>query len=103
MLRPDVFDIRAALSAKHAQHVVLVHFPIALFLTGVVFDFAAHWAKRANATGTSAKWRIFEGTTLATAAYANLLAAAVSALPVVATGMMAWQWQLDGQRLRGVL
>ena len=26
-------DIRAALFAKHAQHVVLIHFPIALFLT----------------------------------------------------------------------
>ena len=29
------FDPKAALLAKHAQHVVLVHFPIALFMTGV--------------------------------------------------------------------
>jgi hypothetical protein len=29
------FDIRSALLAKHAQHVVLIHFPIALFITGV--------------------------------------------------------------------
>ena len=27
----------------------------------------------------------------------------VSVLPVVASGIMAWQWQLDGPRLRGVL
>jgi hypothetical protein len=27
------FDIRTVLLAKHAQHVVLVHFPIALFAT----------------------------------------------------------------------
>jgi uncharacterized membrane protein len=82
------FDIKSALLAKHAQHVVLIHFPVALFLAGVAFDFAARWRKRA---------------TLAAAAYANLLAAAFSVPPVVVTGLMAWQWQLDGQRLRGVL
>ena len=82
------FDIRSALLAKHAQHVVLIHFPIALFLTGVAFDFASYWTKRA---------------TLAVAAYANLLAAAISVPLVVVTGLLAWQWQLEGQRLRGVL
>jgi hypothetical protein len=35
-------DIRSAILAKHAQRVVLIQFPIALFLTGVGFDFAAH-------------------------------------------------------------
>ena len=29
------FDLRTILLAKHAQHVVLIHFPIALFMTGV--------------------------------------------------------------------
>jgi len=29
------FDIETVLSAKHAQHVVLIHFPIALFVVGV--------------------------------------------------------------------
>jgi hypothetical protein len=29
------FDIRTALFAKHAQHVVLIHFPIAQFIIGV--------------------------------------------------------------------
>jgi hypothetical protein len=32
------FDLRTVLLAKHAQHVVLVHFPIALFITGVGLD-----------------------------------------------------------------
>jgi hypothetical protein len=36
MMNP--FDLRTILLAKHAQHVVLIHFPIALFISGVVFD-----------------------------------------------------------------
>src|SRR5262245_22404485 len=36
-------------------------------------------------------------------AYYNLLLAAVSSLPVVATGILAWRWQRGGQRLTGVL
>ena len=82
------FDIKAALLAKHAQHVVLIHFPIALFIAGVAFDFAAHWTKRQI---------------LAAAAYCNLLAAAVVTVPVLITGIVAWQWQLEGQRLKGIL
>jgi uncharacterized membrane protein len=35
------FNFREALLAKHAQHVVLIHFPIALFMAGGAFDFAA--------------------------------------------------------------
>src|SRR5207245_10530502 len=86
MLNP--FDPKAALLAKHAQHVVLIHFPIALFIAGVAFDFLAQWTKQ----------RV-----LAAAAYGNLLAAAVATVPVVITGILAWQWQLEGQRLKGVL
>jgi uncharacterized membrane protein len=82
------FDPKSALLAKHGQHVVLVHFPIALFLTGVAFDFAAHWTKRA---------------TLAAAAYLNILAAAAFVLPTLATGIVAWQWQLAGKKLKGLL
>jgi uncharacterized membrane protein len=82
------FDPKAALLAKHAQHVVLIHFPIALFLTGVGFDLAARWTKR---------------TTLAAAARINIFAAAVFVLPTLATGFAAWQWQLEGQKLKGVL
>ncbi|HWZ44693.1 MAG TPA: DUF2231 domain-containing protein [Candidatus Saccharimonadales bacterium] len=82
------FDIKSVLLARHAQHVVLVHFPIALFIIGVAFDFVAQW-KRKN--------------TLAVAAYYNLLVAAASTLPVVATGILAWRWQLEGAKLRGNL
>jgi len=82
------FDLKAALLAKHAQHVVLIHFPIALFIAGVTFDFLAQWTKRQF---------------LAAAAYCNLLAAAVVTVPVLITGILAWQWQLEGQRLKGIL
>jgi uncharacterized membrane protein len=82
------FDPRTVLFAKHAQHVVLIHFPIALFITGVAFDLIAQWTKRRN---------------LAAAAYYNLLVAAVSTLPVLATGILAWQFQLEGQKLKGIL
>ena len=82
------FDLRAALLAKHAQHVVLIHFPIALFIAGVIFDFLAQ----------RAKWRA-----LAVVAYYNLLGAAISVVPVIATGLLAWQFQLEGQKLKGIL
>ena len=35
------FDPKTVLLAKHVPHVVLIHFPIALFITAVVFDFVA--------------------------------------------------------------
>lgn len=82
------FDLKSALFAKHAQHVVLIHFPIALFLTSVLFDFAAHWKKSRE---------------LAAVAYYNHLMAAIFCLPVFVTGLLAWRWQLEGQRLKGIL
>ena len=82
------FDLKTVLLAKHAQHVVLIHFPIALFITAVVFDIIAQWTKRRS---------------LAHAAYYNLLVAAISTVPVLATGLLAWQFQLEGQKLKGVL
>jgi hypothetical protein len=36
-------------------------------------------------------------------AYFNLTVAAFSSVPVVVTGLMAWRWQLGGQRLKGTL
>jgi uncharacterized membrane protein len=82
------FDIKTALLAKHAQHVVLIHFPIALFSAAVAFDFISQWTK---------------SRTLAAVAYFNLLLSAVSAVPVVATGLAAWQWALEGQKVKGIL
>jgi len=37
------FDLKTVLLAKHAQHVVLIHFPIALFIAAVTFDLTAQW------------------------------------------------------------
>jgi uncharacterized membrane protein len=82
------FDMKTILLAKHAQHVVLIHFPIALFIVGVTFDLIAQWTKRRG---------------LADAAYYNLLVAAISTVPVVATGILAWQFALEGQRVKGIL
>ena len=82
------FDYKTVLLAKHAQHVVLIHFPIALFITAVAFDFVAQRTKRSG---------------LAEAANYNLLLAAITTVPVLGTGVLAWQLQLDGQKLKGVL
>jgi len=82
------FSLKAALLARHAQHVVLIHFPIALFLVGVAFDCATRWTKRAS---------------LATVAFYNIVLAALFAVPVMITGLLAWRWQLEGQRLHGLL
>jgi uncharacterized membrane protein len=82
------FDLKTVFLARHAQHVVLIHFPIALFISGAVFDLIAHWTKRHGLTDT---------------AYYNLLAAAISTFPVLVTGALAWQFQLEGQKLQGIL
>jgi uncharacterized membrane protein len=82
------FDIKTVLFEKHAQHVVLIHFPIALFLAGVFFDFLWHWTRRRS---------------LAAAACCNFSLAALSTIPTLITGILAWQWQLEGQRLKGLL
>jgi uncharacterized membrane protein len=74
--------------ARHAQHVVLIHFPIALCLVSIAFDLIAQWRK---------------SRTLAEAAYYNLLVAAISTIPVIATGLLAWHFQLEGQWLKGTL
>ncbi len=87
-MRANPFDFRTVLLARHAQHVVLVHFPIALFITAVAFDYLAHWTRRQA---------------LAAAAYYNLLLAAASTIPVLITGLAAWHWALEGQKLKGIL
>ena len=82
------FDWRTVLLAKHAQHVALIHFPIALFIAAVALDLLGAWTKRED---------------LATAAYINLSLAALSVFPAILTGLVAWHWQLEGHRLKGVL
>jgi uncharacterized membrane protein len=82
------FDIKTIVFAKHAQHVVLIHFPIALFIVGVLLDFLGQWTK---------------GRQLAAAAYCNLFVAALTTIPVLITGILAWQWELEAQPLKGIL
>ena len=82
------FDIRTVLFARHAQHVVLIHFPIALYIVAVAFDFVWEWKKNPA---------------LAAATFFNLLVAAVLVVPTFATGLIAWQWALEAQKLKGTL
>jgi len=82
------FDIKSALLAKHAQHVVLIHFPVALFLVGFLFDLVAQRTRNRA---------------LAAAAYYNIVGAALSTIPVLITGVLAWLWALGGHKLKGIL
>ena len=82
------FDVKAALLAGHAQHPVIVHFPIALFIASAVFDILAIWRKQPL---------------LAVVAYFNLVGAAITVPLAIATGLGAWQWQLEGAKLKGNL
>jgi uncharacterized membrane protein len=82
------FDPKTVVLAKHAQHVVLIHFPIALFISAVGLDLFAQWTKRRALEDVS---------------YYNLILAGISAAPVLLTGILAWRFQLDGQKLKGIL
>jgi len=82
------FDLKSALLAKHAQHVAAVHFPIALIVVSVVFDVLA--VRRKNLA-------------LLNAAYYTAIVASIAAVPTIATGLLAWQLQFEGQALRGNL
>jgi uncharacterized membrane protein len=82
------WDPRAAIFARHAQHVVIIHFPIALFIAGAAFDLIAAATRRKD---------------LASAAYFNFCGALLMALPAVLTGLSAWQWELEGRKLKGIL
>ena len=57
------FDFKTVLLAKHAQHVVLIHLPIAVFTVAVALEHCAHWTNNRP---------------LAAAVYFNLLLAAVA-------------------------
>ena len=83
-----LLDPKSVFLAKHAQHVVLIHFPIALFIVGVGFDLAGAWWKRRALTE---------------AAYWNVTVAAWSTFPAIVTGLLAWRFQLEGQTLKGLL
>jgi uncharacterized membrane protein len=82
------FDLKSVLLAKHAQHVAIVHFPIALIFVSVLFDLLS-LRKQSLA--------------LLRAAYYTVIVAAISAVPTIATGILAWQLQLEGKGLKGNL
>jgi uncharacterized membrane protein len=82
------FDLRTIVLEKHAQHVVFIHFPIALFITGVWFDL------------TSGGKRDSE---LACATYLNLSVAAALLLPTIAAGVLAWRFAFGGAKLEGLI
>jgi len=85
---PNPFDLKAALLAGHAQHPVIIHFPIALFIASVVFELLSVWRKQPL---------------FASVAYYNLLGAALTLPLAIATGLGAWRWQLEGATLKGNL
>jgi uncharacterized membrane protein len=69
---------------------------------GICFDSfpdrAVHLQRRLRSAGI---WK--NSRSLARAAYYNLIAAAVTALAAVGTGLLAWQLQLEVEKLRGNL
>jgi uncharacterized membrane protein len=82
------FDLKAALLAGHAQHPVIIHFPIALFIASAGFELLAVWRRQPA---------------FASVAYYNLLGAALTVPLAIATGLGAWRWQLEGAALKGNL
>jgi uncharacterized membrane protein len=82
------FDLKAALLAGQAQHPVIIHFPIALFIASVVFEVLAVWRKQP---------------VFASVAYYNLLGAALTLPLAIATGLGAWQWQFEGAAIKSNL
>ncbi len=85
---PNPFDLKGALFAGHAQHPVIIHFPIALFIASAVFELLAIWRKQP---------------VLASVAYYNLIGATMTLPLAIATGLGAWRWQLEGATLKGNL
>ena len=77
------FDLRTVLLAKHAQHVVLIHFPIALFIAGV---------------GLALLSRGKRDSQFASVAYLDLSIAAATVIPAVLTGLLAWRFALEGKK-----
>ncbi len=82
------FNWRELLLPRHAQHPIIVHFPIALFIISLLFDVIALWKRSAA---------------FHAAAHLNLAVAAISGLFALVTGILAWQFQYNGAALRGNL
>ena len=83
-----VEQVRGLLFPKHAQHPILVHFPIALFIVSVFFDLLGFVRKDKNS---------------ALVGYFNLVVAGVTSIPAVITGLLAWWIAFDHAPLQGNL
>src|ERR1700681_654612 len=82
------FDLKSVLLAKHGQHVALVRFSIALIFVSVLFDLLSLRK---------------QSLPLLRAAYYTVIVAAISAVPTIATGILAWQLQFEGKGPKGNL
>jgi uncharacterized membrane protein len=82
------FHLRTLLFPNHAQHRVLVHFPIALFVVSLFLD----------ALGFLRRKPEYEG-----AGYINLLIAAATGILSVISGFLAWKFAYGGVALSGGL
>ncbi len=85
---PSPFDVVGAIKASHAQHPIIVHFPIGLFITSLLFDILG---------------RLKKSSALNMAAYYNVVFAAITAAFSVISGVVCWQWKLHGSPLDGNL
>ncbi len=80
------FSPQALFYPKHAQHPIIVHFPIALFIFSLFLDlFGIRTGNRA----------------LNAAAYYNLVAAAVTGVLSVISGLLAWRFAFGLEPLSG--
>lgn len=85
---PSPWDVKAAMLEKNAQHPILIHFPIGLFIFSLFFDLLGKQKKTPG---------------LMAAGYYNLAGAAATSILAVITGLIAWQWLYSGAALKGNL
>jgi len=80
------FSLQALLYPGHAQHPIIIHFPIALFVFSLILDLIG------IRTGNRA---------LNSAANFNLIAAAITGTMSIITGLLAWRFAFGGEPLTG--
>lgn len=78
------FSLKSILFPSHAQHPIIVHFPIALFVFSMILDALGLWKRKPE---------------FIAAGYFNLVASAVTGILAVATGFLAWRIQRGGESL----
>lgn len=75
------YNLKDLLFPRHGQHPIIIHFPIALFIISLFFDFLG-LMRREN--------------TLVSTGYLNLTVAAITAPLALVTGFIAWQFAYGG-------